>query len=273
MLRKLMKYDLRAMGRVLLPVWAGAVLLALVMLGLQFLPTWFPALLTGSYRMTLSLLYSLTILAVVLAVTIVCVVVNLLRTYGMLGQAAYLMFSLPATTGQLMLSRFLCAVGSTAVSMGLTVGLLAALTATAPAVQLHANGSDILILPVGETAPAFWGLFVLLCAGLCFAYTVVLACVAIGGQWPQQRLGATVVCYLGLSYGQGILSFALIFGLFLAAEVGGRDLVTQFSAWMSRHLYTGIGLFACGLALLFALLGGILWVVAHRLLSRRLNLA
>ena len=183
------------------------------------------------------------------------------------------MFSLPATTGQLMLSRFLCAVGSTAVSMGLTVGLLAALTATAPAVQLNANGSDILILPVGETAPAFWGLFVLLCAGLCFAYTVVLACVAIGGQWPQQRLGATVVCYLGLSYGQGILSFALIFGLFLAAEVGGRDLVTQFSAWMSRHLYTGIGLFACGLALLFALLGGILWVVAHRLLSRRLNLA
>lgn len=157
MLRKLMKYDLRAMGRVLLPVWAGAVLLALVMLGLQFLPTWFPALLTGSYRMTLSLLYSLTILAVVLAVTIVCVVVNLLRTYGMLGQSAYLMFSLPATTGQLMLSRFLCAVGSTAVSMGLTVGLLAALTATAPAVQLHANGSDILILPVGETAPAFWG--------------------------------------------------------------------------------------------------------------------
>ena len=144
----------------LLPVWAGAVLLALVMLGLQFLPTWFPALLTGSYRMTLSLLYSLTVLAVVLAVTIVCVVVNLLRTYGMLGQSAYLMFSLPATHRPAdALSRFLCAVGSTAVSMGLTVGLLAALTATAPAVQLHANGSDILILPVGETAPAFWGLF------------------------------------------------------------------------------------------------------------------
>ena len=273
MLRKLMKYDLRAMGRVLLPVWAGAVLLALVMLGLQFLPTWFPALLSGSYRMTLSLLYSLAMLAAVVAVTIVCVVVNLLRTYGMLGQSAYLMFSLPATTGQLMLSRFLCAVGSTAVSMGLTVGLLAALTATAPAVQLHANGSDILILPVGETAPAFWGLFVLLCTGLCFAYTVVLACVAIGGQWPQQRLGATVVCYLGLSYGQGILSFALIFGLILVSETVGRDLVTRLSAWMSLHLYTGIGLIACGLTLLFALFGGILWAVAHRLLSRRLNLA
>ena len=269
MLRKLMKYDLRAMARVLLPAWAGAALLALLLAGLQVL---LPAA-QGRWQMTFSLFYGLAMLAVVAAVSVVTVVLNILRTYGMLGQSGYLMFSLPVGTGQLMLSRFLCAVGTTAVSLALTVALLAAMTMTAPLAQMYADGRDVPILPFGESAPAFWGLMVLLVAILCFGYLLVLACVAIGGQWPQRRLVATVVAYLALGYGLELAAVLAIALLACALPLFDADLLNVLSDWVNRNLFAGVGLSAVGIALILAAAGGILWVITWRLLSRKLNLA
>ena len=269
MLRKLMKYDLQSMARVLLPAWAGAVLLALLLAGMQVLLP--PP--QGPWQMTCSLFYGLAMLAVVAAVSVVTVVLNILRTYGMLGRSGYLMFSLPVGTGRLMLSRFLCAVGTTAVSLVLTVALLAAMTGTAPLAQMYADGGDVPILPFGETAPAFWGLMGLLAAILCFGYVLILACVAIGGQWPQRRLIATAISYLALSYGLGLTATLMIALLVSALQFSNAALLKDLSIWINSNIFAGVGLFAVGIALILAAAGGILWVIARRFLSKRLSLA
>ena len=104
MLRKLLKYDLRANMKVFLFIWPAMLLLA----GLQRLLLELPV--TGFLgRFFMTLLTGLMILSLI-AVVVLCFVICVIRFYsGLLRREGYLMFTLPVKPWQLLVSKLLAA--------------------------------------------------------------------------------------------------------------------------------------------------------------------
>lgn len=104
MLRKLLKYDLRANMKLFLFIWPAMLLLA----GLQRLLLELPV--TGFLgRFFMTLLTGLMILTMI-AVVVLCFVICVVRFYsGLLRREGYLMFTLPVKPWQLLVSKLLAA--------------------------------------------------------------------------------------------------------------------------------------------------------------------
>ena len=104
MLRKLLKYDLRANMKLYLFIWPAMLLLA----GLQRLLLELPV--TGFLgHFLMSLLTGLMVLALI-AMVVLCFVICVIRFYsGLLRREGYLMFTLPVKPWLLLLSKLLAA--------------------------------------------------------------------------------------------------------------------------------------------------------------------
>ena len=104
MLRKLLKYDLRANIKLFLFIWPAMLLLA----GLQRLLLELP--MTGFLsHFLMSLLTGLMVLALI-AMVVLCFVICVIRFYsGLLRREGYLMFTLPVKPWLLLLSKLLAA--------------------------------------------------------------------------------------------------------------------------------------------------------------------
>lgn len=104
MLRKLLKYDLRANMKLYLFIWPAMLLLA----GLQRLLLELPV--TGFLsHFLMSLLTGLMVLALI-AMVVLCFVICVIRFYsGLLRREGYLMFTLPVKPWQLLVSKLLAA--------------------------------------------------------------------------------------------------------------------------------------------------------------------
>ena len=104
MLRKLLKYDLRANIKLFLFIWPAMLLLA----GLQRLLLELPV---NDFlgRRLIGLLTGAMVLAMI-AVVVLCFVICVIRFYsGLLRREGYLMFTLPVKPSQLLFSKFLSA--------------------------------------------------------------------------------------------------------------------------------------------------------------------
>ncbi len=104
MLRKLLKYDLRANMKLYLFIWPAMLLLA----GLQRLLLELPV--TGFLgHFLMSLLTGLMVLALI-AMAVLCFVICVIRFYsGLLRREGYLMFTLPVKPWQLLVSKLVAA--------------------------------------------------------------------------------------------------------------------------------------------------------------------
>lgn len=269
MMNKLLKYECRAVGRLLVPAWAGAVILSALCLLLSTLRNIIPG--AGSLPVlniadvAINLLAGLLLLAMMLG----CVVVNIQRFYRILGDQGYLMFSLPVTVSQHMAAKLLCACGSTIASILVACGC-AWLMGLEPDARNEVGAQAILVVPDSRGTALLAYAYLCLVLGMCIGYLYLYLCMAIGSRWPQQRLAASVITYFVLSFiVQVILSVLMIVIAVAVSSLPQPALntlafsVTQAgSAWL-----LGAG---CVLFLLAA--NAMLWGITHRLLTRHLNL-
>lgn len=280
MLRKLMKHEFRATAKILVPLFAaviamlgGAQAIFLVIrlsIGRQELPGAHP-LVTG----LAVLLCVLSFLALIVLLAVL-VVVAVQRFYqNLLGDEGYVMFTLPATPAQQILSKLLVSlIWSLA---GLTVCALAAglVLWDLSAVRV-ANVSaipDIFRTETGMNLSIFIvGLVIFILLAFANTYLNFYLCIAIGGQWPQNRLLASAAAYLILNMA---LQFFMLFGTIAAA------LLLHFSGVGLNSLQSlaarSPGVFAFGvfglIAALMTALSLAYFFVTRWLLGRRLNLA
>ena len=122
-------------------------------------------------------------------------------------------------------------------------------------------------------------MFVSLCLAVlsmfCCAFLFFYFCIAIGGQWPQNRLLATVVCYFVISF---LLQLLMIVGMmvlgtiiyFSGIEAVGNATQAIASAVTSYQL---ISIILLCISLFFAVGSVILWLLTRYFLTRKLNLA
>lgn len=206
MLRKLLKYDLRANMKIYLFIWPAIIVFALIeRIAIS-------AKLDGKLATILiSTTTTIFVLAVIAAV-IFALVVSIVRFYsGLLRDEGYLMFTLPVKPWQLILSKFLTALLTITVTIVLSV--LASLYLFDGIRGFYETAKVLwqeLDLPTGTTL-LLVGLICL--ASVCMGLLQVYLSCSIGHLFQKHRILWSVLVYYGINILIEIISVSSIVGL------------------------------------------------------------
>ena len=229
MLGKLLKYDLRSMLKHFAFIWPAALVMAVVnrfTIGLLDSGDTFPELVSG-----MSMLIYVFILMALYVVSLLFIIQRFYK--GLLGDEGYLMFTLPVKSWQLVLSKFLCALITTIISV-----LVAALSIC---ILAPLNFSDIgaffrvLASFDGQIAVLFLEVLILSLAALSYMYLEFYLSMAIGHLFNKHRVLISVVAFLAIGVVMNIIT--TLVGV-TAIEVGTEffmDLVMGAGEWAAWH--------------------------------------
>ena len=266
MLTKLLKYDLRGTGRILVPVWVGSTALTV----LASIMSSFSHSFQWDDRHPLSILtdlFGFTAALCMVALLLVCVFLCARRFYDLLGDAGYVYFTLPVKPWQHIASRLLNA-------LVWTVGTLLVLVLQMVLMSGSMNGSVIFSMDFNPGTAIGWRalygteLVLLMLESFAVGYLVLYLCMAIGAQWLQHRLLASVVTYFVLSFAGQVLmivtaglTFRHLTKIVDSVEISVQQnpLPTMAAAWG-------------GALLILAAIGAILWAVTQYFIGKKLNL-
>lgn len=269
MLGKLLKYEVKATGRVFLPLYAVLVLYTLLgrlVMNLEPVQQAFGGMIAG-----LMLILYVCLVAAVLVVTVVMAIQRFYK--NLLTDEGYLSHTLPVSTTELVTSKLLVAAGW----MVLSVALVAA------SVLLLVGGLEIFgdlrvslanltgeLSRIGVAPWAFWtelaaNLLVQLLANFLMFYAAMSI-----GQLFRQKVAGSFLAYLGLNMASQTI---LVVGLMILATLNlpyVMDLFAEQSGQLpSAGLWHGLML---GTLAYNALMGAACFIASGTLLKRRLNL-
>lgn len=259
MLGKLMKYDLKSMFKVFVPLWLALLAVSVVnRFTIQFDSN---AIIGGLPTVIFMILY----VGLIIAVMVVAVALIIMRFYhGLLKDEGYLMFTLPVRPWQLVTSKCLTA---TIVSI---LSLLAAVLSVC-LIAVDASFVPDLIRAVRDAVPHLTGdmvltiiLTVLLAvAAVITSVTHIYASLALGHLAHSHRVGWSVLAYIGIN--MLFSALAVLLGN-LADRMNWNFEITVESGVAMANIILAILLAVCVVQIV------IFFVVTERILSKRLNL-
>ncbi|MBQ2061527.1 MAG: hypothetical protein II458_02530 [Oscillospiraceae bacterium] len=267
MLSKLLKHEYRATARIMLPIYvlvAGASLLFNVFMRLA---DKYDNVALEFFRITSVSIYGMTLLGA-LVVTFGLMVFRFYKNY--MTDEGYLMFTLPVSTSQLILSKLLVAMTWTvltalAVGLGVFLGCLGLFdwNEVLPAIS-DALSPLLGILPSSYLPLMGVNLFVSAVSN----FLLIYAAISLGHSFANKKILLSVVFYF--AFNAGIRSVSSILGIFLAVI---SDKGTLFSgeaseAWFSSYT-TLSSILSITLGVIFAV---VFYIVTRLLLKKRLNL-
>lgn len=259
MLGKLMKYDMKSMFKVFVPLWLALLAVSLVN---RFTMRFDNNAIIGTLP---TVIFMILYVGLIIAVMVVAVALIIMRFYhGLLKDEGYLMFTLPVKPWQLVTSKALTA---TIISiLSLIAGVLSVLFIAADQELIPA-----IIDGIQELLPHLSGDIILTCvlsvllaiAAVIVSVTHIYASLAIGHLASSHRVGWAVVAYIGINM------------LFSALGIILGSIADRFHWNFEIRVESGVA--ATNLLLLFLLILCIIqivifFVVTERILSKRLNL-
>ncbi|MDO4285681.1 MAG: hypothetical protein Q4C60_10165 [Eubacteriales bacterium] len=283
MLGKLLKYEFRSVGRILVPIGGGVLLLSAMASLLSAAEGVNPFLRDNHWYGVLSGLLVILVTIGILAVIFVSQFVNIQRFYRMLGQQGYLMLSLPVGAGSHMAAKLICAcvcTVATTVLLGLCFLMFVAAAGVLAPYQLARLGSMISEIDASGVALVLYVL-VLLMVSLAGSYLFYYLCIAVGSQWPQQRLAASILAYFIISFAVQVAAVLAVWGVgyllvelepaFLNLQYEGISLALNLFAAQTQNMLW-VWPWLLGLLVLSLLITVAEWFLTRWLLTKRLNL-
>ena len=279
-MKKLFKFEFFSVCRVLVPIWCGALLLSLLLGGLGILSALFPALGDSLPYLIVCGFTGILFAFAALAGLIASVVLGMMRFYKLLGDQGYLMFSLPMPAWKHIGARLLCACLTTTLAVAVFAVCGAVLSFSSIQAGALVTAENFQFLALADFAGLILSGYPLLLLLLCLAtiYLFLYLCMAIGAQWPQHRLAASILTYFLLTFVlQVLMMIAVIFvavGAYSTVQNGGIALIS--GVLTSEQTAAAHGLLGGLLTvpvLLFGAADAILWVTTHYFITRKLNLA
>ena len=257
MLGKLIKYEIKAFGRVMLPLYGVLIAAAVVFsLTIRLSMNAFAKSILEKFAIITGTLF----VAAIVAVMVVMVIMIIQRFYrNLLGTEGYLMFTLPVTTLQHILSKAICAL--IWIALGTVAGTVSGLIMIAVVGDLPEFSRQLQealkILRADQDIVVNVILIMLtIIIGLMATLSKVYAAISIGHQWSDHRLMGAVLAYVGIG----------IFELIFTTIPGIRGIVSGNEAFRSFRQFSGLMIGVS--AFQTVLYGAVAWL----LLDRRLNL-
>lgn len=264
MLRKLLKYDLRANMKLYLFIWPAMLLLA----GLQRLLLELPV--TGFLgHFLMSLLTGLMVLALI-AMAVLCFVICVIRFYsGLLRREGYLMFTLPVKPWQLLLSKLLAAMLTlipTCIFAYFGIALI--LSGTTDGVwNTMFNFSQILDQPLSAGTLILAGLTVLATVANMILRVYFVSC--LGHLFRRARIFLSILFY----YLIGVLMQITSMLTLVSVNYEPNTFVNSVFTWVESLSFNGaMSAFLGTILLINVAIGCVYFFVSEVILRKRLNL-
>ncbi|MCR4629610.1 MAG: hypothetical protein K5760_08420 [Clostridium sp.] len=268
MLGKLISYEMKAFGRIMLPLY-GALLVLSVILGIGF-QTFPQTVLSGRGFagfgfLTLVFLF----VSVCIAIFVMTATLAVTRFWkNLMGHEGYLMFSLPAGIGTIISAKTISVLIWSALSA--ISGVLSMMIFAMFFIREIPSNDELMRMiriimdRLGTYLPDLTMFLILIAVALAFFIMRIYASIAIGCQWTSHRLIGSVLAFIGLQILEnGIGSILLESGY----------LVTELSElfWNLAHNCSSVGLQAIFIVSL--LIGTLIYgAVTYYFIDRRLNL-
>lgn len=284
MLNKVMKYELRSNGRILLPLFGLTLAIsAVVRIIIELLPyLWEPV--AQALR---GIVFTMGVLMLVAVVTIATIIIVVRFYQSMATKEAYITFTLPVSANTHILGKTI--VGTLYSVVALLVALVSGWIFMPRFFKMALNTGEAV---VGGIPPAIKALFTPDVIGvgiLLFVVLTVLSCVgsltqyyasiAIGVSFGKSRLLASVVSYfvlINIEGALGVLIMLPLMNIFLKAKGGfdgidyilkGTDVVAQFALMKEYILY--ISIISIVMSIAFIVLQ---YIIAQQIFTKKLNL-
>lgn len=264
MLRKLLKYDLRANMKLYLFIWPAMLLLA----GLQRLLLELPV--TGFLgHFLMSLLTGLMVLALI-AMAVLCFVICVIRFYsGLLRREGYLMFTLPVKPWMLLLSKLLAAMLTlipTCIFAYFGIALI--LSGTTDGVwNTMFNFSQILDQPLSAGTLILAGLTVLAAVANMILRVYFVSC--LGHLFRRARIFLSILFY----YLIGVLMQIASMMTLVSVNYEPNTFVNSVFTWVESLSFNGaMSAFLGTILLINVAIGCVYFFVSEVILRKRLNL-
>ena len=253
MLTKLLHYEFKSTGRVVLPIAAGVLVLNIFTNILShFVQNTSDRLPLAGVAMALLALASAVSLLVVLAI---CFFIEIQQFYRLLGERGYLMLALPVPIWQHIAAKVIC--GTVWTLFGMVFFTLCGMLTT-DTVSDGGFASDFSRVTAEDVA--IWSAMLLACA--------------FAAQFTQQRLLISIAAYFVIGFiGQ---MAALVTAVFVAFRGYKYLNNTNFSAASFFGPDNTLGVIVLTLLAVFALIAlvdALLWALTQWLMTKRLNLA
>lgn len=264
MLRKLLKYDLRANMKLYLFIWPAMLLLA----GLQRLLLELPV--TGFLgHFLMSLLTGLMVLALI-AMAVLCFVICVIRFYsGLLRREGYLMFTLPVKPWQLLVSKLLAAmVTLIPTCIFAYFGIALILSGTTDGVwNTMFNFSQILDQPLSAGTLILAGLTVLAAVANMILRVYFVSC--LGHLFRRARIFLSILFY----YLIGVLMQITSMLTLVSVNYEPNTFVNSVFTWVETLSFNGaMSAFLGTILLINVAIGCVYFFVSEVILRKRLNL-
>lgn len=273
MLTKLLRYEFKSTGRVVLPIAAGVLVLNIFTNILShFVQNTSDRLPLAGVAMALLALASAVSLLVVLAI---CSFIEIQQFYRLLGERGYLMLALPVPIWQHIAAKVICGTvwtlfGTVWTLFGMVFFTLCGMLTT-DTVSGGGFASDFSRVTAEDVA--IWSamlliILALIAGALLHAY---LAC-AFAAQFTQQRLLISIAAYFVIGFiGQMAALVTAVFVAFRGYKYlnnTGFSAASFFGPDNTLGVIVLIAVFA-----LIALVDALLWALTQWLMTKRLNLA
>lgn len=264
MLRKLLKYDLRANMKLYLFIWPAMLLLASLQRLLLELPV------TGFLgHFLMSLLTGLMVLALI-AMAVLCFVICVIRFYsGLLRREGYLMFTLPVKPWMLLLSKLLAAMLTlipTCIFAYFGIALI--LSGTTDGVwNTMFNFSQILDQPLSAGTLILAGLTVLAAVANMILRVYFVSC--LGHLFRRARIFLSILFY----YLIGVLMQITSMLTLVSVNYEPNTFVNSVFTWVETLSFNGaMSAFLGTILLINVAIGCVYFFVSEVILRKRLNL-
>ena len=262
MLTKLLHYEFRATGRIVLPIAAGVLVLNVLaaVLGYFIQNTADSMPLAGVAMVLLTFAAYISLLVFF----VICYFVEVRQFYRLLGDSGYLMLALPVQSWKHIATKVIC--GTVWTLFGaLFVSLCAAISA------LSYNAAEFSPVNPGD----FWFCaLLLLILVVCIAGALLhmyLAC-AFAAQFTQQRLLISIAAYfvIGFAGQMAALVAVAIFAFRGLKYFNSVDLTATAASLGSDNI---VFLILLAVLVLVVLVDALLWALTQWFMTKRLNLA
>ncbi len=267
MLVKLMKQDLRATGRVMLPLYLAAIVLsALTRLMNVFQRGALDSRFWNIFSGITAFLVGVAIVALVI-MTFVMMVWRFYKNY--MTDEGYLMFTLPVRTGELIFSKLI-----TTLFWYLCTGVVVVLSVL---ILSSGDNTSIEIIGVGGFLEAFTdsqktgailvGILMVLISGIS-GVLQLYACMAIGQSFKKNKVFMMVVFFFVFGIATSIVSS--IFST--QSIVGASEMLSEAYALSADSVYQGTMKVLWTSIIVQGCWAVVYYIITHLMLSKRLNL-
>lgn len=259
---KLLKYEWKACARTCLPLYGVLILMSLISRILYVIPK------NASLDFMLPAIGSMLYMGVMMAAFVVTAVILIQRFYkNLLGSEGYLMFTLPVTVSQHLLSKTIIAVVMIALSgiaAFLSIGIFADMSFGTLFVDM--------IKGVARSGGLLFGLELLVLAvlGIADMALFVYMCMALGHLASRHRLLMSIVWYVVLSTALQVLLLMVMMG---AGNAVPEPFVDLMKVWWSDITPMGAAHLMLRFCCVFTLLSdAVYFLVTRWILVHKLNL-